>query len=98
VVEEGRKRVPTPKLNQVLEDAARQHPPGLHKGHRLKFYYITQTEVSPPTFVLFANRPDGVHFSYLRYLENRLREGFGFEGNPVRIFLKRRRKGDDKTG
>ncbi len=97
VVEEGRKRVPTPQLNQVLVAASREHPPGLYKGHRLKFYYVTQTEVSPPTFVLFANRPEGVHFSYLRYLENRLRDNFGFAGNPVRIFLKKRRRGDDKT-
>ena len=92
VVGEGRKRVPTPRLNQALEDAAREHPPGLFKGRRIKFYYITQAEVAPPTFVLFANRPEGVHFSYIRYLENRLREGFGFTGNPVRIILKKRRQ------
>jgi len=95
VVEEGRKRISTPQLNDVLESALKMHPPALYRGKRLKFYYITQAEVSPPTFIIFANYPDGVHFSYLRYLENKLREAFGFKGNPVRIFLKQRRRGKD---
>ena len=92
VVVEGRKRISTHKLNDVLERAVKAQAAGIHKGHRIKFYYITQAAVSPPTFILFVNRPEGVHFSYLRYLENRLRFDFGFHGNPVRIFLKRRRR------
>jgi len=97
VVEEGRKRVSTPQLNTILADAVREHPPGLFKGKRLKFFYITQADVAPPTFILFANRPDGVHFSYLRYLENRIRDKFEFKGNPVRIFLRKRRRDDEGT-
>lgn len=97
VIEAGRTRVPTPKLNDVLEAAARAHQPPMYKGRRLKFYYITQGAVSPPTFIIFVNRPEGVHFSYIRYIENRLRENFGFTGNPVRIFLKRRRRGREEA-
>jgi len=96
VVEEGRKRISTPKLNDALEAALRAHPPSIYRGKRLKFYYITQGAVSPPTFILFASHPEGVHFSYLRYIENRLRDEFSFAGNPVRIFLKRRRRGKEE--
>lgn len=96
VVEAGRVRVSTPKLNDVLGDAIKSHQPSIYRGRRLKFYYITQGAVSPPTFIIFANYPEGVHFSYLRYLENRLRENFGFAGNPVRIFMKRRKRGADE--
>ena len=92
VVEEGRKRVTTHRLNDVLDRAVKVQQPGFHKGHAVKFYYITQAGVSPPTFIAFVNRPEGVHFSYLRYIENRLRDEFGFRGNPVRIFLKKRRR------
>ena len=97
VVDQGRIRVSTHKLNEILESAVRAHPPGMHKGHRLKFYYITQAAVSPPTFIVFVNRPEGVHFSYLRYLENRLRHEYGFNGNPIRIFMKKRRRGVEDT-
>jgi len=92
VVAEGEKRIPTPKINDVLQSAIRTHVPGLHMGKRIKFYYITQTGTKPPTFTIFANYPDGVHFSYVRYLENRIREEFGFMGNPVRIIIKERKR------
>jgi len=98
VVEHGRTRVPTPKLNDLLINAVKAQPPGMYKGHGIKFYYATQAGVSPPTFVVFVNRPEGVHFSYLRYIENRLRREFGFQGNPIRIFLKRRRRGESVPG
>ncbi|MBI5191374.1 MAG: ribosome biogenesis GTPase Der [Nitrospirae bacterium] len=99
VVEEGAKRIPTPKVNDVLESAVRVHPPGLHHNRRIKFYFGVQGGIKPPTFILFVNRPEGVHFSYLRYLENRFREVYGFIGNPVRIFLKKRSRVDlDETG
>ncbi len=56
----------------------------------MKFYYITQTSAKPPTFTLFTNFPEGVHFSYERYLENKLREAFGFEGTPIRLQFRKR--------
>jgi GTP-binding protein len=64
----------------------------------VKYYYITQVGIKPPTFVVFVNYPDGVHFSYLRYIENNLRESFGFSGTPVRIFAKRRREERSSEG
>jgi GTP-binding protein len=60
----------------------------------VKYYYITQVRIKPPTFVVFVNYPEGVHFSYLRYIENNLRQAFGFRGTPIRIFAKRRRPED----
>jgi len=92
---QGRIRVSTAELNELLEAATASHPPRMYKGRRLKFYYATQTSVAPPTFVMFVNRPEGVHFSYVRYLENRLRDAYGFNGNPVRIILRRRRRGNE---
>ncbi len=92
VIGEREKRVPTAELNRVFEKLAAHHEPPLYRGKRVKYYYITQVAVKPPTFVVFVNYPDGVHFSYLRYIENNLREAFGFRGTPVRIFAKRRRE------
>ena len=96
VVEHGKQRVTTPELNGILDSAVRAQAPGMFKGRRIKFYFGTQVDVSPPTFVFFVNRPEGVHFSYLRYLENRLRERHSFAGNPVRIFLKKRKRDDGR--
>ncbi len=92
VIEEREKRVPTAELNRVFEKLAAHHEPPLYRARRVKYYYITQVAIKPPTFVVFVNYPDGVHFSYLRYIENNLREAFGFRGTPVRIFAKRRRE------
>lgn len=91
VIEEREKRVPTAELNKVFEILTARHEPPLYQGKRVKYYYITQVGVKPPTFVVFVNYPEGVHFSYLRYIENNLREAFGFRGTPVRIYPKRRR-------
>ena len=96
VLEQGKKRVSTPELNEILDSAVRAQAPGMFKGRRVKFYFGTQADVSPPTFVFFVNRPEGVHFSYLRYLENRLRERHSFAGNPLRIFLKKRKREDGR--
>ena len=63
----------------------------MYKGHPVKLYYITQTATHPPTFVLSVNYPEGVHFSYRRYLQNQLRERFGFVGTPVRIVCRKRK-------
>ncbi len=93
VVTERQKRVPTAALNKTLRDAVASHPPASKPGKWLKFYYATQADVSPPTFVFFCNDPIQVHFSYRRYLENRLREAFGFVGTPLRLSFRGREEG-----
>ena len=78
-----------------LSDALVANPPSGKKGRNLKVLYATQPSARPPTFVLFANDPQLLHFSYRRYLENRLREAFELEGTPVRIVARRRQKGKE---
>ncbi|MGE4545918.1 MAG: ribosome biogenesis GTPase Der [Pedobacter sp.] len=90
VAEEFNRQIPTGPLNRVLEEAVISHAPPMVQGKRLKFYYMTQTGVRPPSFVVFGNRATGVHFSYERYLTNKLREAFGFEGCPIRLTFKDR--------
>ncbi|PLY11666.1 MAG: ribosome biogenesis GTPase Der [Desulfuromonas sp.] len=90
VVAEYRKKVPTAQLNTVLQDAVLSKPPSVYRGKRLKFFYITQAFDSPPGFVVFVSEPDGIHFSYQRYLVNKLREAFGFVGVPVRLHFRKR--------
>ncbi len=85
-------RVQTNVLNEVLIDAQLTTPPPTHKGRRLKIYYGSQVSVAPPTFVLFVNDPELLHFSYERYLENSIREAFGFVGTRLRI-IAREKKG-----
>ena len=72
---------------------SRVQPPS-DKGHRLKIYYITQASVAPPTFIFFVNKKELFHFSYQRYLENQIRESFGFIGTPMKIVVRERRKED----
>lgn len=93
VVAERRKRVPTAALNKMLKQAVADHPPSSRPGKWLKFLYATQADVSPPTFIIFTNDPEQVHFSYRRYLENRLRETFGFAGTAVRLSFRGRDEG-----
>ncbi len=88
VAEHSAQRVPTSQLNTFLIQVQEQHPPPTVKGKRLKIRYATQPDVKPPTFVLFVNNPELMHFSYARHLENRLRERFGFEGTPIRLKLR----------
>ena len=88
--QERLRRVPTSGLNRLVREAVASHSPPSKRGKRLRFYYATQAEVDPPTFVFFVNDPQLVHFSYRRYLENRLREAFGFEGTPLRLYFRRR--------
>lgn len=90
VYENSRKRVATSVLNDVLIDAQAMNPTTTFNGGRLKIYYANQVSVCPPTFVLFTNDPEYLHFSYKRYLENRLREAFGFEGTPIHIICRKR--------
>ncbi|MCD6225373.1 MAG: ribosome biogenesis GTPase Der, partial [Deltaproteobacteria bacterium] len=86
-------RIGTGKLNRLLERAVQRNEPSLHNGRRIKFYYVTQASTKPPTFVCFVNYPDAVHFSYKRYLINRIRDEFGLEKTPVRIFFRGRKSG-----
>jgi len=83
-------RVSTGKLNDLLGDAVIRHQPPSDKGERLKIYYMTQASTNPPTFVIFCNKAELFHFSYQRYIENCLRETFGFGGTPIRIVIRQR--------
>ena len=89
-VESHQKRVATNVLNDVLMDAIAMNPTPTHNMKRLKIYYMTQVAVEPPTFVVFVNDPGLLHFSYKRFLENRIREAFGFEGTPIHIIARTR--------
>lgn len=90
VAEQHAMRVPTSVLNQVIHDAMVTTPPPSEKGRRFRIQYITQASVKPPTFILFCNDPELAHFSYLRYLENQLRQAFPFNGTPIRIILRKK--------
>ena len=90
VVEERSRRIPTAALNKMLKDAVANHPPPSRPGKWLKFFYVTQADVAPPTFIFFVNDPKQVHFSYRRYLENMLREQFSFTGTPIRLSFRGR--------
>jgi GTP-binding protein len=88
------KRISTGPLNKIIESATERTEPSLYRGKRLKFYYATQTGTRPPTFVCFVNFPEGIHFSYKRYLINQLREAAGLDQVPVRLFF--RKRGEDE--
>ncbi len=90
VAEERYRRVPTGELNRLIMDAVRAHPPSHVRNRLPKIFYATQVGVAPPTFVIFVNDPEIVHFSYKRYLENRIRETYGFLGTPIRLILRQR--------
>jgi GTP-binding protein len=83
-------RIQSSVLNEVIEDAVARNPAPTDKGRRLRIYYTTQVSVQPPTFVVFVNEPELMHFSYERFLQNRLRESFGFEGTPIRLITRAR--------
>jgi GTP-binding protein len=87
---ERRKRISTGELNRVLSAATDRTPPPPVRGHRPRLFYATQAAVAPPTFVFFASDASAVHFSYRRYLENRLRDTFGFDGTPIRLVFRDR--------
>ncbi len=94
VAAERRKRISTGQLNKLLKDAVAEHQPPSKPGHWLKFYYATQADISPPTFVFFVNDAEAIHFSYRRYLENRIRQVFGFEGTPLKMVFRNREQED----
>jgi GTP-binding protein len=85
-------RIPTGELNRIIRDAYEAHPYN-EKGRALKIKYATMPSVKPPTIVMFVNDPELMHFTYLRYLENRIRESYAFEGTPLRLQV---RKAPDK--
>ncbi|RJP58550.1 MAG: ribosome biogenesis GTPase Der [Deltaproteobacteria bacterium] len=90
VAEQYRRRVPTSELNRVFEEVIRSNPPPMYRNKELKLYYITQVSIKPPAFVIFVNYPEGIHFSYERYIMNKIRENFEFDGTPVRVFFRKR--------
>jgi GTP-binding protein len=92
-----RKRVKTMGLNQLVQRISKEHPPASPGKKHVRILYATQTAVAPPTFVFFTNVATSFHFSYTRYLENRLREDFGFEGTPIRMHVRARRRSEKET-
>ncbi len=95
VNEERLRRVPTGELNRLLQEAITKHPPKGDHGQRLKFFYVTQAEISPPTFIFFVNDNKAVHFTYQRYLENQFRERYSFLGTPLRLIFRNRNERDE---
>ena len=90
VADERYRRVATADVNRVVGDAVAAHPPPTARGRRARVLYATQVAVAPPTFIVFVNDPELIHFSYRRYLENQLREAFGFAGTPIRLRFRAR--------
>ncbi len=95
VYNQSKTRISTGMLNDLLNDATTRHEPPSDKGRRLKIYYMTQVSVAPPTFVIFCNSAELFHYSYRRYLENCIRETFGFRGTPIRIVIRERGDKED---
>jgi GTP-binding protein len=93
VAEQAEKRILTSQLNKYLEQWVEHSPPPLYRNRNVKLNYMTQVSAGPPTFVVYTNFPDGIHSSYERYLINQMRETFGFEGVPVRLQFRKKRKG-----
>jgi GTP-binding protein len=92
IAEQRKIRIPTGELNRLLRDAMQAHPAPNRRGKQLKFFYATQAEVEPPTFVLFVNDRELVHFSYARYLENQIRVAYPFTGTPLRLEFRNRKE------
>jgi GTP-binding protein len=92
VAEQAKKRISTSPLNRYFGEWVESHSPPLHKNKRVKLNYITQVSIAPPTFVIYTNFPEGIHFSYERYLVNQMRQAFGFEGVPIRLHFRKKGK------
>lgn len=92
VIQNHAMRIQTGVLNEILMEAVALQQPPSDKGKRLKLFYMTQVSTKPPTFVLFVNKKELMHFSYQRYIENRIRDTFGFAGTPIRIFIRERKE------
>ena len=85
-------RVATGVLNEIITEAVAMQQPPSDKGKRLRIYYVTQVAVRPPTFVIFVNDKELMHFSYTRYLENKIREAFGFRGTALKFIIRERKE------
>lgn len=96
VADQQSMRIQTSTLNELIQDAIAVNPPPAHKGKPLKIFFMTQTGIQPPKFVIFVNNPELMHFSYLRFIENKLRETFGFEGAPLRIIPRSRNEKEEE--
>ena len=92
VIENQTLRIQTGVLNEILSEAVAMQQPPSDKGKRLKIYYTTQVAVKPPTFVIFVNDKELMHFSYTRYLENRIRDTFGFRGTALKFIIRERKE------
>ncbi len=92
VIENQSLRIQTGVLNEILSEAVAMQQPPSDKGRRLRLFYMTQVDIKPPTFVLFVNSAKLMHYSYTRYIENKIREAFGFSGTPVRFIIKERKE------
>ena len=94
VIENQTLSVQTGVLNEILAEAVAMQQPPSDKGKRLKIFYMTQVAVRPPTFVIFVNDKELMHFSYTRYLENKIRDAFGFRGTPLKFIIRERGEKD----
>ena len=92
VIQNQNLRVGTGVLNEIMAEAVAMQQPPTDKGKRLKLFYITQVSVAPPTFVVFVNDKELMHFTYVRYLENRIRDAFGFKGTSLRFIVRQRQE------
>ena len=96
VYEKSNFRIGTSMLNEIISNAVAVNEPPIQKGKRCKIYYMTQADVAPPTFIVFVNDKDLMHFSYQRYLENCIRNAVDFKGTPIRIILRSKSDKEDK--
>ena len=94
VIENQTLRIATGVLNEIITEAVALQQPPSDKGKRLKIYYTTQVSVKPPTFVIFVNDKQLMHFSYTRYLENKIRDTFGFKGTSLRFIIRERKENE----
>ena len=94
VIQNQNMRIATGVLNEILMEATAMHQPTSDKGKRLKLYYITQVSIKPPTFVIFVNDKELMHYSYTRYIENKIREAFGFSGTYLKFIIRERKDGE----
>ncbi len=96
VAEQQSMRIQTSVLNELIRDAVAVNPPPSKKGKSAKIFFVTQADIHPPRFIIFVNEPELLHFSYLRFIENRLRESFGFEGTPLKFVVRKHNQKDDE--
>ncbi len=94
VIQNRNLRISTGVLNEIMMEATAMHQPPSDKGKRLRLYYITQASIKPPTFVIFVNDKELMHYSYTRYIENKIREAFGFSGTSLKFIIRERKEGE----